>query len=317
MARIDNMTAVRIVDHWIREAMQQVETLMLPTAEQALADTGIALEEHPVEGYYGKTPKLTRYFQHIRTLQLHYSDKVTQAIRRLHEFYSDPVFGLGPALMTAINTEGVWYPHEPPAVISPMVDPLTIAVAQVGKNPLTIFKDMTIQNIMEALEKAPLGKGLVSLGVLADIVERKLTGICNPVSTTLTRETTVLSAYVPTMKACMPRHEYIVSTEVEHKANEVIAAYNSLFAKLGFNKVIIPRFTEEHAFQTVGELPNHVLRCVRIFNLALPGKPAEYYHWATYPGQEGLEVRDFWRHEVITTDMYKNGPAPYIAQRRG
>jgi len=310
-SNVNNLAFFRIVDKQVREAMQQVETEMLPTARQALSETGLVLQKHPVEGYYGKTQKLTNFFNHIKTLQLNYSDKVGDAVKKLHEFYTNEVFGLGQALITPLNSEGVWYPLEPPVVISPMVDPLTAAVVEVGNNPTTIYQDLTVENIAKVLENFELGKGLVGLGSLVDRLERKKTGEYNPIATTLARETTVLSAYVPTLK-CMP--EYKVSSKVEAHGNAVINAYNSLFKKAGFN-VKIPNITRKNAFQLNHDLPE-MDRCVRVFNLDLPGQDKEFYHWAIGIVHYQTKVIDFWRKEVITTDMFKQASERYQNKRR-
>ena len=311
MPDVDNFAFFRIVDKQVREAMQQVETEMLPVAQGALKESGLPLQEHPVEGYYGKTPQLTQYFNHIRTLQLNSSDKVGDDIRKLHDFYTNGVFGLGQAVRTAINSEGVWYPAELPAVISPMVDPLTVAVVQVANNPATVHQDLTIENLAKVLEGVKLGKGLVGFGSLVDRVERGETGEYNPIATTLARETTVLSAYVPTMRSIS---QYRVSPEVEAQGNAVIDAYNALFKAAGSN-VRMQNVTRENAIGLNHDLPE-MDRCVRIFNLELPGRDKEFYHWAI--GRDGYQpkVIDFWRKEVVTTDMFKKAPEKYQNQRR-
>ena len=310
MPDVDNLEFFRIVDKQVRDAMQQVETELLPTARQALSETGLSLGKHPVEGYYEKSRELTDYSNHIRTLQLNFSDKVGDSVRRLHDFYTNEVFGLGQAVPTAINSEGVWYPSEQPAVISPMVDPLTVAVTNVGDNPATIYQDLTIENISKELEGIELGKGLVGFGLLVDRIAREKTGEYNPIATTLARETTVLSAYVPTLLS-IP--QYRVSPVVEQKGNEVINAYNTLFAASGF-EVKIENVTRKNAFGLNHDLPE-MKRCVRIFNLELFGMPKEFYHWAI--GKEGYtpKVIDFWRKEVVTTDMFKQTPEQYQVKR--
>jgi hypothetical protein len=310
MPDVDNLTFFRIVDKQVREAMQRVETGMLPVAGRALADTELLLQDHPVEGYYGKTPELRGYFNHIRTLQLNSSDQVTDAVRQLHNFYSNDVFGLGQAVRTAINSDGVWYPSEPVAVISPRVDPLTVAILNVAREPTTVKRELTIENVARAAEDTELGVGLVGLGILVDKTERGESGEYNPIATTLARETTVLSAYVPT-KRCMS--QYSVSPEVEEQGNRVIDAYNTLFSASG-SDVRIDKVTQRNAFRLNKNLPE-MDRCVRIFNLELPRQDKECYHWAV--GKEGREFRvvDFWRKEVVTTDMFKRAPGQYQAQR--
>jgi len=306
MPDVDNLSFFRIVDKQVREAMQEVETDMLPVAKQALFDTNLSPEKHPVEGYYGKTPELSDYFNHIRTLQLNSSVQVTDAVSKLHDFYSHEVFGLGQAVKTAINQEGVWYPDERAVVISPMVDPLTVAITKVAKDPATVKQDLTIENVARVAEDAELGVGLVGLGILVDKIERGTSDKYNPIATTLARETTVLSAYVPTMR-CMS--QYLVSPEVEEQGNKVIDAYNQLFADSG-SDVRIQNVNVSNAVGLNNDLPE-MNRCVRIFNLALPGEEPEFYHWAV--GKEGYnpKVVDFWKKEVITTDMFKQAPERY------
>lgn len=310
MPDVDNLAFFRIVDKQVRESMQKVETELLPVAEGALKESGLPLQTHPVEGYYGKTPELMQYFNHIRTLQLNSSNKVGKDITKLHDFYTNEVFGLGQAVRTAINAKGVWYPNEPPAVISPMVDPLTVAVVKVGDNPATVHQDLTVENIAKVLDSVELGKGLVGFGSLVDKIEREKTGEYDPIATTLARETTVLSAYVPALKS-MP--QYRVSSDVEVQGNKVIDAYNALFKAAGSN-VRIQNVTRENAFALNHDLPE-MNRCVRLFNLELPGKDREFYHWAI--GNRGWKpaVIDFWRKEIVTTDMFKQAPQKYQDQR--
>ena len=196
-----------------------------------------------------------------------------------------------------------------------MVDPLTMAVVQVGNNPATVHQDLTIENLAKVLEGAELGKGLVGFGSLVDRVERGETGNYNPIATTLARETTVLSAYVLTYRS-MP--QYRVSPEVEAQGNAVIDAYNALFKAAGSN-VRMQNVTRDNAFRLNNVLPE-MDRCVRIFNLELPGQDKEFYHWAIAwaIGRGGYQpkVIDFWRKEVVTTDMFKKAPEQYQNQRR-
>ncbi|MGV8151607.1 MAG: hypothetical protein ACP5OG_00865 [Candidatus Nanoarchaeia archaeon] len=306
MTDVDNLTFFRIVDKQVREAMQKAETGMLPVAKQALADTGISLGNYPVESYYGKSPQLTDYFNHIRTLQLNFSPKVSDSIRRLHNFYSQEVFGLQQAVKTAINQTNVYRPDEPPAVISPVIDPLTIAISRSIRSVPTVKRDLTIENIVRNLKGINLGNGLVGFGVLVDRIEGQRTGKINPLATTLARETTVLSAYVETLR-CIP--QYLVSPEVEEQGNVVINAYNNLFSSSGFD-VRIPNVDRKNAFRLNNDLPE-MNRCVRIYNLELPGQDKEYYHWAVGRGYWKPCVVDFWRNEIVTTDIFQKNPEEY------
>lgn len=291
--------------------MQRVEAGLLPTAMRALYETGLPLKGYPVEGYYGKSPELTQYFSHIRTLQMNFSGRFGDAVRRLHGFYTNEVFGLGQAVATAINPEGAWFPDEPPAVISPMVDPLTVAVSKAGNNPATAYDDLTVGNIANVLEGVEYGKGLVGFGSLVDKTDRAETGEFNPVATTLARETTVLSAHVVTLRG-MP--QYKVSPEIEERGNGVVDAYNALFGEFGFD-VRIPNITRRNAFGLEQDI-TEPYRCVRIFNLALPGTEPEYYHWGVILDGYRPRVIDFWRKSVITTDAFLRAPQNYTAKRR-
>lgn len=306
MPDIDNMTFFRIVDKLVRKNMQQVETELLPVAREALKDSALPLGEFPVEGYYGKTSELKEFFNHIRTLQTEFSDKQSHAIELLHKFYSHDVFGLGQAVRTAISPEGAWYPREPAAVISPRVDPLTVALTKAVKGPATVKQDLTIGNVGSQLEDADLGVGLVGLGVLVDRVEQRKDGRYNPIATTLARETTVLSAYVPTMRSLS---QYLVDPEVEEQGNRVIDAYNSVFATV-LSGALIPPVRRSNAFSLNNDLPE-MQRCVRIYNVDIPGFDKEFYHWAIGSDMRGMKVIDFWRNEVVTTDMFKADPGRY------
>ena len=301
MTDITNLTFFRIVDKLVRNGMQEVEAGMLPVAKQALEDTGLPLEEHPVEGYYGKTEQLKDYFNHIRTLQLNSSDKITDSVKTLHDFYSDEVFGLGQAVKTAINPDKVWFPNEPAAVISPVVDPLSVATIKAVKSPATVKQDLTIENISRYLQEGDLGNCLVGLGVLVDKTDIPKVGRFDPVATTLARETTVLSAYVPTAR-CIS--SYRVAPEVEQFGNKVIDAYNDLFKSVG-SDVRIENVTKNNAFSLDKDLPE-MDRCVRIHNLDIPGLPKEFYHWAVDHKRRSPTVVDFWDKKIVTTDMYKN-----------
>jgi len=320
MGDVDDLVFFQIVDKQIRDAMQEVETEMLPTAKQALTDTKIPLREFPIEGYYGNKPELTEYFNHLKSLQTKYSETITDSVQRLHDFYSHEAFGLQQAVITAINQENVWNPMSPPAVISPRVDPLTIAISYTlpaATSSSDVYRDLTIANISRWLEGVEPGKGLVGLGAVVDRIATKKTGVYDPIATTLARETTVLSA--ATMMSIGPPPGYLVSPEVEEQGNKVIDAYNSLFEEFGFD-ARIENVTGKNAMRLNEDLPDMV-RVVRIHSTNFPGQDPQFYHWGIKEefnqktGDIDHKVIDFWRNQVVTTDMYEKAPQQYQMQR--
>ncbi|GEM_PF-2524241 len=314
MEDIDDLRFFRIVDDQVSQAMQQAETTLLPVARQAVADTHVRVQAVPVEGYYGKTPQLTEYFQLIRALQSNQSDVVTDAVRRLHTFYTHDAFGIGQAVATAINANDVYYPNMDPVVISPVVDPLTRAVSAVlgdATDPAIIRSVLTMKNLGDVVGTYDL-KGLVGFGVFVDDVLRKATGQYDPCATTLARETTVLSAYVPLVN-CIP--QYRVTPAVEEKGNEIITAYNAAFEMVGLESRI-PAVTQRNAFGLNGDLPK-MQRCVRIFTMPACGDaPPLSYHWAVIAKGDEIEYDphavEFWADQVVTTDKFRTNPDRYV-----
>ena len=95
----------------------------------------------------------------------------------------------------------------------------------------------------------------------------------------------------------------LVNSEVEQFGNAVLDAYNKLFKSVG-SDVRIENVSEDNAFGLDYDLPE-MDRCVRIYNVDIPGMPKEFYHWAIVDDGRNPTVKDFWDTKVVTTDMWK------------
>lgn len=272
-----NLKFFMAIDELVRRNMKRFETELLPLVQQCVADTKVPVSDVPLEGYYHETPELAEFLKNLRALQNNKSDIVTDNVRKLHDIYSNPVFGIAPGNYTAINqgigvlTGGNQVVVQ--SVISPMHDALSIAIMNfTSANGC----NWDIQGIMEQTENIELGINLVGLGVMVDRFYKKKYGLYNPVATTAAGETTVASRLAG-------RHlgieEDSPDPEIEAKGFEVLKAYNKLFSSYPEGQGIIISTEKARVFNLVGTMGPYSLakRCVRIAYDLISG---EHYQWA-------------------------------------
>lgn len=310
---INNFTFFAAIDDLVRKSMKEFETRLLPVVIQACEETGVPIRQVPIEGYYHETTKLRDYFIHLSALQDNFTETVTDAVRKLHDIYSRPVFGLAPGKWTVLNQgEGVISHPDgriQKSIISPMYDTLGLAtrkvMAEQGPDALGI------DAIMDATEGFETGVHLVGFSVMVDRTYKREQNkpMYNPVATTMGAETTVLSRFKPvTLGGGLISY---VSEEVEQKGMEIVAAYNELFRahpegqglQLPTEKWVIFRKADDMNFD---KIPG---RCVSIA-VDSTQIPEIHYHWAVVRGDEigdyeGLRVLEFRSDELVTTEKFR------------
>ncbi len=292
--------------------MKQFETELFPTADQAVKDAGFKITNQPKEGYY-TDETLAGFLDRIRTLQNSYTETVTHAIRKLHEIYTNPIFGIKQARPTALNPEDVYYKkgdalrRSQPVTISTMIDPVTVASDKTS--PV-----WTIEKIMNVVDRDNLGVCLVGLGITVDEIEEERKGKWNPLATCMACETTVLTREICMPMAAPPSKPEVkwkVSPQVEEYGKKVIDGYNSLFDKHSKLRLKLPYVTPENAEGLLDEAPS-IERCVNLSADFLTGRPDPYYHWATkYSAAGAYEVLDFFADKIVTTQQWQQNRYAY------
>ncbi len=302
---VDDLTYFRALDHSVRDAMKIFETSLADVAEETVSDVGVEVGDYPVEGYYHETPQLTRYFNAVKTLQDpdNFSEKVTDNVRLFNKIYTHSVFGLKQAMPTALNKTDVQWKDHPPVVVSPVIDPVTIATQKTCPN-------WTLDTIMTAIEVQELGTCLVGLAVIVD-QKNKVNGKYNPVATTWARETTVLSAakFICTSARSEPEIDWQVSKEVEAYGKKVLAGYADLIENNSITRNV--RRPYEVSPKTIRGLlfrADDPERCVHL-STNLDGS---HYHWAVVEENGKYRAVDFNEARIITTKEYQQNPAKFL-----
>lgn len=292
---IDDFEYFRAVEVQVRNSMKAFETELLPVANQAVKDASLQVRDHPKEGYYHETPELGAFFDRLRTLQddKNYTPVITPAIQKLHDIYTNPIFGRK-ARRTAIDpTSG--RPELKPVIISEVTDPISEASHQIAPN-------WTIDGIMEAVQDIKIGKSLVGLGILVD--SKKIDRQYNPLATCMSCETTGLSREKIYYLGPADPIDWRVRAEVERYGDEVLAGYEALISAHSTQPVNILSVTPENIEDLITEGPvNRICVNLNVNELV----PKGFYHWAmdvTMRG--GNNVFDFWSDRTITTQEYRN-----------
>jgi len=310
---VDDFTYYRAVESFIREEMKDFETeIVLPLAQQSVKDGKLESKvkrDRAVEGYYHETPELKETFFLVRTLQEEFTNKVTSAIKELHNVY-DPrihhIFGLKQGVPTAINPNDVLLPNEKQVTISPVADPVSLSSALVMEK--TGGPYWTIDNIMDNIDKSILGKSLVGMAYLVDN-NGKRGEHWNPLATCMACETTVLSRLKITYRSISPQKRIIwkVSPEVEAYGKKVVDGYNRLF-KDHRHKGNIAYITKDNVEKALDNAPE-IIRIVNLnIDLENPARP-RYYHWGIIEiTNKEYAVVDFFDKSIRTTQEWTNNP---------
>jgi hypothetical protein len=284
--------------------MKKLEVSLLPVAEKAIGDSGFTIGNFPIEGYYYENELLTRYFLCIKTLQKEYTENPSPSIKKLHEFYSHPVFGLKQARKTAINSSDVYFHDLPPVTISPRVDLISIVCSKMNSN-------WTIDNIMKNIDKENLGQGIVGLAYLVDQYLKPSKIRFNPVSLCMARETTILSSWNRIVGRIIPKIEinWQVSPEIEEAGKKVIAGYYDLAEKNFSTWLPKKELTDEDIIGLIDDqIP--LSRCVHLCTDLASGRTDKFYHWAINQthliddNYKGYFVKEFWSPQIITTEQF-------------
>lgn len=278
--KVGNRELLLGLDHAYREAMKvfEAETL-LPAAETVAARLEVQPGDAPVEGYYGESPALTRYFQLIRALQKVRDTEQSRVndlaeFQRLREVTQSPLFGI---------------PGDPSYLLPPSRDALYFALQSLPPDAWTLTA------LTEAAANEAEARDDCSLVGLACRAR-------DPVCIAALRESVVLYAEAMFGMARTVRYKYVwaVDPSLAAAANRFISVLNALLA------TSIPeahKSNVEFYFHTAQN--NKILgRCVRI-GFDERTRPVRHYHWALSGAVDAYVAEDFWSESLWTTEYYR------------
>lgn len=307
MKIIDDLEFYRGNETLVRTGMKKFETSLVNIAKKAVGEAGFEIGNYPIEGYYYETKELEMYFKCIRTLQEKFTEKKTANIKKLHNIYTNPIFGLEKSRRTAIDMEHGNI-NESPVTISPVKDPIYYA----SRKAFESYRKWTIDNIMKNIDRDKLGTCLVGLAILVDDDNKKKK--YNPIATCLACETTVLSREKLAIKISFKAPEQIdwkVSKNIEEYGKKVIDGYNNLFEKNNFKEKL--EYITPDNILGILERADSVIRCVNLNYIDDNGSKL-YYHWAIKPKKkikkgastiDLYKVVDFLDDKIITTKDWR------------
>jgi hypothetical protein len=279
---VGNRELILGIDHLYRDAMKCLEVdRLLPAAERVASVLGISPAEGPVEGYYGESESLTRYFRWMRALQ-QVSDNSRAHVASLPDF--DLLWSVTQSPLYGVASDA-------PVLLPARRDALYFALD--GLPPA----QWTIPDIVEASHREAIARDDCSLVGLAC---RARDAVC----IAALRESVVLYAEVAMAMAARlvrVRYAWAADPELSAAAKRFIDAFNAFVT--GALPPADPSSAEAyfHAARN-----NHILdRCVRIgYNDQV--MPVQHYHWAVDWGQDAYQVNAFWSEELWTTERYAN-----------
>lgn len=278
--KVGNRELLLGLDYAYREAMKvfEAETL-LPAAEAVAGRLAVQPGDDPVEGYYGESPALTRYFQLARALQEVPASKQEHVndlaeFLRLREVTQSPIFGI---------------PGDQTFLFPKCRDALYFALQSLPPDAWSLIR------LTELAAKEAEARDDCSLVGLACRAR-------DPVCIAALRESVVLYAEVMLGMARSVRYRYAweVAPTITDAANRFIAEVNALLS------VSIPEAHESNVEYYYHTSRNDKIsgRCVRI-GLDDRNRPVRHYHWAVNGDVDAYFVEDFWSDSLWTTDKYR------------
>ncbi|MBL7647489.1 MAG: hypothetical protein JNK74_14985 [Candidatus Hydrogenedentes bacterium] len=278
--KVGNRELLLGLDYAYREAMKVFEAeKLLAAAEKVAGRLEIHPHDGPVEGYYGESPELTRYFQLVRALQdvpdtERHRVKDLVEFQRLREVTQSPLFGI---------------PGDPSYLLPPSRDALYFALRSLPPNA------WALSALTEAAAREAEARDDCSLVGLAC---RGRDAVC----IAALRESVVLYAEPMCMMARSVRYRYQweVEPSLAAAANRFIATVNALLS------VSIPEAHKSNVEYYYHTSQNNMIsgRCVRI-GLDDRNRPVRHYHWAVNGDVGAYLVQDFWSDSLWTTEMYR------------
>ncbi len=278
--KVGNRELLLGLDYVYREAMKvfEAETL-LPAAEAVAGRLAVQPGDAPVEGYYGESPELARYFQLARALQEvpvatqeHVSDLAE--FRRLRDVTQSPIFGI---------------PGDQTFLLPKCRDALYFALQSLPPDA------WTLNRLTELAAREAEARDDCSLVGLA---YRSRDSVC----IAALRESVVLYSEPMCLMARTIRYRYLweVEPSLATAANRFIAAVNALLS------ISIPDANSANVefFYHISQTNAILGRCVRI-GLDDRTRPARHYHWAVNEDAGAYFAEDFWSDSLWTTDYYR------------
>ncbi len=284
---VDNRVFLLGLDGLYREAMQEHEVReLLRCATRTAQVLGVQPLDVPIEGYYGDSPALTKYFRLVRALQCQPKHRAAELSRldeyqRLVAVTSSPIFGR-PV-------------HE--YLLPVGRDQLSEAMLRTDQWSLATLVSGAHQAARETDDFS-----LVGLAAHAG----------DAVVLAALRESVVLYAEMVLLGIpAEPTIAWRVDAELARQAQRFVDAFNALFP-VG-RRLPAPVPENRKLFWDASDEDDVVGRCVR---LGTDAGGTSHYHWAIRWGPGGqLMVDEFWRPEIWTTARYRESE-PFAAGRR-
>ena len=269
------------LDALYRDVMKAFEVeRLLPAAETVAAKLDLDAPEIPLEGYYGESPELTRYFRLMRGLQT-VPDSARPQVESLEHFQ----------LLRAVTQSPIYgIPSDAPLLFPPARDALYYALASL---PPEVWNR---ESLTHAAAKEAENRNDCSLVGLAC---RARDSVC----IAALRESVVLYADVFCLMASRTaRYTYVwnVTPAIAAAANRFIAELNALAS------VKLPEASKTNASTYFHAAQSNYIagRCVRI-GTDDRTHPPRYYHWAVGGDVGEYTAEDFWSDAIWTTERYR------------
>jgi hypothetical protein len=276
---VDDTSFVIGLCELFRQQMKSYEVrTLLPLAEASCRALNVPPATVAVEGYYGESAELSRFFLLVRALQATYACPVpvesgAQAMRQLRQVLTSPAMG------RLVSSDYLL-----PRMSSPFSE------------ALTTLPSWTVDGLTDraGLLVRDDDAGLVSVAAAAG----------SPVALCVARETVALMADVAwaEVETQEPQFAWAVSPQVSAVAHRFVSALGQVTG------IALPQIQAESA-QLYGEASKNaqlVGRCILVgdqFGQAYP-----LYHWWIDKQDGQLEVKDFWSTDPWTTDTLSQTP---------
>lgn len=264
----------------LRQAMKGYEVAtLLPLAESAGKALALTPSAEPVEGYYGESASLERYFRLIRAMQQAEMPTVVpeparDALTRLRAFFDAPAMGRVEASDRVL-----------PRVTSPFGE------------ALRTLADWSVDALSRQARQLV---GADDAGLLAVAAAAG-----DPVALCVARETAALAAEVELAEEDepMPGFVWAVTEPVAAVAGRFVVA----LAKSTGIRLPEPVAASADLFGQAASAADIDGRCILVGERS--GNPYPFYHWYVVRRDGCDMVRDFWSSVIWTTSDLRRLPA--------
>ncbi len=278
---VDNRVFLLGLDGLYRDAMKQHERGDLLRCARRVAETlRVSPADVPVEGYYAEDEQLTEFFRLLRALQ-DVDESSRSSVDSLPEFQR-----LRDVMSAALYGR-------------PQYDCKLLPVGRDALSQALIdgYPEWTVASLTAAACNAARADDDISLVGLAARAQDAVVLAALSESVVLYTELMPYGVdFVP------PQTEYVweVDENLAQHARRFIDTFNALFGE----ELPLPDPAQAESYWNAYDDNKIVGRCARI-GYDPTTVPIRHYHWAIRRSTKGeLEVHEFWKSEVWTTDRY-------------